>query len=368
MNVRLKKVLMETGKEGMFMDAAFRLIDKEIERGNIPGGAAVIGAGGKVYEYSAGYAVCTEHDNIAAVMDTIYDCASLTKVVVTLPLLLICLEKGLARLDDPVAYFLPKFAERGKDGITLKQLATHTSGLAPYYNMHSEGWTRETILDFILGLETEYVPGSSMAYSDLGFILLGEIVARLLDMPLHEAAERYVFEPLGMNDTMYRPQAGLKPRIAATEYVERLSAYRWGSVHDENAGAMGGVSGHAGLFSTARDIARYCEIWLKRERRDVLSPASKAAAVANCTKHIPGASRGLGWVLKNDVWDASGDLYSAHSFGHTGFTGTSLWIDPNRDLYAVLMTNRVHFGRDKSIARLRACFHNAAAAECVRKC
>lgn len=162
-----------------------------------------------------------------------------------------------------------------------------------------------------------------------------------------------------MNETTYRPDASLKPRIAATELL--FGAYRWGEVHEKNALAMGGVCGHAGLFSTAGDLARYAASWLQSGAVRLLSDTTIATALRNHAQSA-GANRGLGWVLKGDRWDSTGDLSSEASFGHTGFTGTSLFLDPVTDVFVVLLTNRIHYGREKSVARLRDCFHNAITA------
>jgi CubicO group peptidase (beta-lactamase class C family) len=232
----------------------------------------------------------------------------------------------------------------------VKHLLTHTSGFAAYKDLHSHGWTAEQIGAAVLGEGLAYKCGAGYIYSDLNYITLGEIASLLLGLPLDVAARKYVFEPLSMHDSGYRPAESLKPRIAATEFID--GGFRWGEVHDENAWAMGGVSGHAGLFSTASDLAKYAAMWLNRGRHgdgSVLSDAAVAAAMRSYTGGLLNANRGLGWVLKGDFWDASGDLFSPQAFGHTG-------------IFAVLLTNRVHFGREKSVARLRDCFHNAVAA------
>jgi len=347
------------------LNAAFRVIDREIERGEIPGAAVAIGHQGRQVTYAAGLAVATPERNIPAAVDTIYDCASLTKVVVTLPLILQLIDQGELRLDDPVAYFLPAFAENDKSDITIKHLLTHTSGLIAHTDLHSHGWTRQQIIEQICRQPKHYETGTKVVYSDLGFILLGEIASALFGLPLDAAASQYIFTPLGMKDSCFCPDGSLQPRIAATEFMPELGGHLWGRVHDENALAMGGISGHAGLFSTAEDLARYARMWLTMGETDsgrVLSQAAMKASTKLYTAHLSSGRRALGWVAKGDGYDASGDWLSERSYGHTGFTGTSLWIDPDHDLYVVLLTNRVHFGRGKSVARLRACFHNAVAA------
>ncbi|RKN85702.1 class A beta-lactamase-related serine hydrolase [Paenibacillus ginsengarvi] len=357
---------------------AFRLLDDAVTRGDTPGGVALIGRHGRIaglYATGAAHtaAVVTDHAGEAVIparTDTIYDCASLTKVVATLPLVLQLVERGLLRLSDPVAEYIPAFAAGGKEAVTVRQLLTHTSGLISHINMYSHGWTPEEIKQHVFSRPLDYEPGTKAVYSDLGFITLGEIVSVLTGEPLDAAAAKYVFAPLGMNNTRFLPleAEGQRPRIAATEYNEALGRHKLGEVHDENALALGGVSGHAGLFSTAEDLAKYAAMWLAGGRIGdtgrLLSEASVAAATRSCTDQLP-AARGLGWVLKGDSFDASGDLMSPSCYGHTGFTGTSIWMDPALDCFAVLLTNRVHFGREKSVARLRGCFHNVVAAACL---
>ncbi|CAH0121197.1 MULTISPECIES: serine hydrolase [unclassified Paenibacillus] len=342
---------------------AWNVLKLAIESGHIPGATAAVSCRGGRVEFAAGYAR-TGAGAVPAQHHTLYDCASLTKVVVTLPLILIAIERGMARLEQPAADYIPELAAHGKGRITIRQLLTHTSGLPAHRDLHSLGLSRDETIAYICGLPPDEEPDRSMIYSDLGFILLGEIASRLFDLPLREAASRYIFEPLGMKDSCYCPAAERWGDVAATEFDERAGAYRQGVVHDDNAAALGGVSGHAGLFSTAFDLSRYADMWLNGgvgEGGRLLSGETVKLATASWTQAIEGANRGLGWVLKGDRWDASGGSMSDSCYGHTGFTGTSLWIDPAKRFTAVLLTNRVHFGRHVSIAELRQNFHDAAA-------
>ncbi|GAA3401865.1 serine hydrolase domain-containing protein [Paenibacillus hodogayensis] len=353
---------------------AFRLLDEAVARGDTPGGAALIGRHGRIAGvHTAGQAHTSATSgsdgdgSIAVKTDTIYDCASLTKVVATLPLILLLTDRGRLRLGDPVAEYIPAFAAAGKSAVTVKQLLSHTSGLLSHKDLYSHGWSPDEVKAHIYAQPLEYEPGTKMVYSDLGFITLGEIASVLFGEPLAAAATKHVFEPLGMTDTRYLPSEELLPRIAATEYDDALDRHKWGEVHDENCGALGGASGHAGLFSTAGDLAKYAAMWLaggKGGQGRLLSEAAVATAIRSHTDGLP-ANRGLGWVLQGDPWDASGDLLSPRCFGHTGFTGTSIWMDPAKDCFAVLLTNRVHYGREKSVVRLRNCFHNVVAAACL---
>lgn len=341
-----------------------------VRAGDIPGGVAVVSRRGRRIRFACGNAVDDETGHTPVSFDTIYDCASLTKIAVTLPLALRLAERGQLRLDEPAASHLPALAAAG-ERMTLRHLLTHTAGLAPFYDLHSRGFSREEIVDFICQAPPEAAPGARVAYSDLGYILLGEIIAKVAGRPLPELAAAELFAPLGMASSGYLPAPELRRRIASTaEPGAAVGPAAPGDpvvVHDENARALAGVSGHAGLFATADDLASYAELWLaggysSAAGQRVLSAAAVEAATRPCTAGVPGGCRGLGWVLRGDPFDAAGDLLSPVAYGHTGFTGTSLYVDPPRELACVLLTNRVHYGRDRSVAGLRAKFHNAAAA------
>lgn len=363
MTTAIDQIAPFMGMDTVRLRRALTLLDHEVAAKRIPGAVVSVSRNGYVIEYAVGAAAITEKGDFPAKLDTLYDCASLTKVTVTLPLILMLLEEGRLRLDDPLCHFIPEFEVNGKGAVTIRHLLTHTSGLIPFADMHSHSWSKEQIIDFIIGQKLEYAPGTQVVYSDLGYILLGHLVSYLFGEPLEEAARRRLFSPLGMNDSRFCPPPDMRDRTAATEWYPNEDGPRWGTVHDENASAMGGVSGHAGLFSTTRDLTRYAEMWLMggcvSGGQRLLSSAAVEMSTRNQTGSIAGGNRGLGWVLKGDKFDASGDLLSDSSFGHTGFTGTSLYVDPIRRLTVALLTNRVHFGRDHSVVRLRALFHNA---------
>ncbi|MBP1993148.1 serine hydrolase domain-containing protein [Paenibacillus eucommiae] len=346
------------------LDGVWEPIREAIRQKLIPGAtAAILWKGGQI-SYASGLAVDTKEKAVPARFNTIYDCASLTKVVATLPVLLLLIDQGKLKLEDPVVHYVPEFDHGGKREITIRHLLTHTSGLAASEDFHTQAWDLERILRSIGNKPLSYEPGKQVIYSDLGFILLGVIAARLLNMNLDQAAKQWIFSPLGMLETGYCPPSELLPRIAATELSQETGTYWHGVVHDENARAAGGISGHAGLFSTAGDLLKYARMWLNSEdsiHHSVLSPSVIAASTGLQTSGISGSRRGLGWVLKGDQADVSGS-FSSEAYGHTGFTGTSLYFDPQLDLAAVLLTNRVHYGRGQNITQLRSDFHDAAAA------
>lgn len=292
-------------------------------------------------------------------LDTIFDLASLTKVVATLPAILKLIEEGEIRLDDPVAFFLPKFAQHGKDTVNIRHLLTHTSGLPAYKQYYKEDLTTEQILEQIYLERLVYPTGSNVVYSDLGLIILYKVIETVTNMNFETFVQNELFRPLEMFETSFNPMF-TRERYAATEYSEKLQAYKSGVVHDENAEAMGGISGHAGLFSTIQDLQKYAMMIENNgifKGKRILSEAVLDLSRKNYTSFAE-EYRGLGWGLKGRSFSSCGDLFSIGSYGHTGFTGTSLWFDPAAELHVILLTNWVHFGRNQPIIRLRPRLHN----------
>lgn len=358
----------QAGFDPVKMERAFEVVAETVGdgQGAIPGAVATVVRNGIVlWPRCWGWAV-REPQLIAMTPYTVFDMASLTKVMATTPSILILAERGKLRLDDPVSMFVPEFGAGGKKDITIRDILTHTSGLPDHIRFWKQGLQGEEILTAICNLElSDYgEPGKHVVYSDLGLIILGEVLRRVSGVNIAEFSRREIFEPLGMTSTGFLPPESIKYQIAATEYREDLNKITWGAVHDENAYALGGIAGHAGLFSTALDTARYALMWLgegvQAEKR-VLSPATISAA----TKEQVNLEerRGIGWMLKSRTHSSGGDFLSDSAFGHTGFTGTSLWCDPEKNLAIILLTNRVHAGREGiEHVRLRARFANAVCA------
>lgn len=360
---------------------ALAVVERTVAGGGVPGAVAAVGRRGDLFGPCAFGWRQLEPAQRPADAQTWYDLASVTKVVATLPAALALLDRGLLRLDDPVTLFLPEFAGAGPDEpataarrrVAVRHLLTHTSGLPAWRDLYSDTHGPADIVDRICQTPLEQGPGEQVVYSCLGFILLGEIIRRVTSRPLDRFAAEEVFEPLDMAATAYRPSPAWRANTAATERKKRdvgegEPTCLLGEVHDENARAMGGVSGNAGLFGTARDLAVYCQMWLNGGAygdRRLLSEAVTELATRPHTAHL-GETRGLGWVVKGgDRFSSAGDLFSLRAYGHTGFTGTSIWIDPDRELFAILLTNRVHPTRENNAhIRLRALFHNAVAAAC----
>jgi len=286
---------------------------------------------------------------------TVYDLASLTKVTATLPALLLLAQAGEFRLDDPMARFFPDCPD-DKRAITVRHLLTHTSGL-PADLAERRRDARLELPGLIYGQKLLDAPGERVVYSDLGMIWLGLLVEKLAGETLDAYVHKAVFAPLGMNATRYRPDPVRFPVIAATEYCQQTGDWLVGLVHDEKAYAMGGVAGHAGLFSTSDDLCRYASFWLYGQ--PALLAAEWREQATRCWTPGLNDSRGLGWDLNGSAEAKScGSLFHKTSFGHTGFTGTSIWLDPKQDAAVIFLTNAVHLGRNNQIRQLRPILHD----------
>jgi uncharacterized protein YbbC (DUF1343 family)/CubicO group peptidase (beta-lactamase class C family) len=340
------------------------VIESAIQKGEVPGVVCLVGYKNRILHFKAYGSRALEPAKEAMTKDTIFDAASLTKVVATTSSILKLIEDGKVRLNDPVTAYLPKF-QGGKTAITVRHLLTHYSGLRPDLDLEP-AWS-----GYELGIEKALVdkpvaePGAKFIYSDINFILLGEIVRQVSGLPLNEFAKQKIFEPLGMSETGYLPDPALKPRITPTEKLKGEEFPLRGVVHDETTRFMGGVAGHAGVFTTAEDLAKFARMILSKGG-GLLSPLTIAAATrAQSPPGMP-ALRGLGWDIDSPFAGNRGDLYPIGSFGHTGFTGTSLWIDPASESYVIVLGNHVHPYRRTPITALRGRVASVAAAHVSR--
>ncbi|MCG6924731.1 MAG: serine hydrolase [Acidobacteria bacterium] len=345
-----------------------RLLESAVSDRAFPGAVLAIGRHGSLVRFRAFGRLSYEPGAPEVRTDTLYDLASLTKVVATTTVAMTLVDEGRLDLDARVADVVPEFSGGAKDRVRVRQLLTHTGGLLWWDRLYEQLRGRPAYLERILEMDLDYDPGTKMVYSDLGIILLSEVLQRLAGEPLEAMARRRVVEPLGMRDTQYLPPVGLRPRIAPTERDPWRGRVLLGEVHDENAFALGGVAPHAGLFSTAGDLARFAQALLnggELEGQRIVSEATvdlftRRAGVAEST-------RALGWDTPSNGKDprsstpgdpgysSSGSLFSPRSFGHTGFTGTSMWMDPERGLFVILLTNRVHPTREnRKISRVRS--------------
>ncbi|MGQ9619023.1 MAG: glycoside hydrolase family 3 N-terminal domain-containing protein [Candidatus Aminicenantia bacterium] len=343
------------------IDNVSRIINDSIKDGAFPGGAIAIGKGGKLIMLKGFGKLSYEKNSSEVNPETIYDLASLTKVVVTTTACMKLYEKGELKLNSKVSSYIPEFGKKGKENITVWHLLTHSSGLPAYRRYFLETKGKENILKRICDEELEYEPGTKSVYSDLGFILLGVIVEKVSGENLENYIKKVLFEPLGMKNTMFNPPDRLKARIAPTEDDPWRKRIVKGEVHDENAYAMGGVSGHAGLFSTTEDLAKFCQLLLnggiyggKRIlKRSTIEYFTRKAEILEST-------RALGWDTPSKEGSTAGKFVSTKAFGHTGFTGTSIWIDPEKEIFVVLLTNRVHLTREnQKIKEVRPRVHDA---------
>ena len=348
------------------LQPAFTVIEKAIADKAFPGATLAVGYRGKVSVHAFGK-LSYESDSPVTKVNTMYDIASLTKVVVTTTLVEKLVEGDFPsplQLDAPIERYLPEWPNgpqpEWRRRVTVRNLMTHTSGLPPFKEYWRTSTGKQDTLNRIFAEPLEYEPGTKVVYSDLGIILMAEIIQRLTGKPLDELAREYIFDPLGMKDSMYRPPKKLWPEIAPTEIDNQLRhRLVQGEVHDENAYAIGGVSGHAGVFTTSPDLAAFCQMLLNGgvyEHKRLL----QRSTIAEFTAPQPLAqnTRTLGWVVPTEG-SSSGHYFSAHSYGHTGFTGTTIWIDPDRQLFVVLLTNRVNPTRENhKIAEVRPAVHD----------
>lgn len=337
-------------------------INDAVQSGLIPGAVLLIGHDGKVVYYKAygNRALIPRREPMTE--DTIFDVASLTKVIATTPCIMKLFEQGKLRLDDPVTKYLPEF-QGGKSDITVRNLLTHFSGLAPDLILRPKWTGYETGIQKALVDKPTVPPGARFVYSDINFVLLGEIVRRLSGETLAQYAHDEVYAPLGMNDTLFQPPAALKPRIAPTEIDEDTGLPLRGIVHDETSRFMGGIAGHAGLFTTAADLARFAQMMLGggawvdpatgKEVR-IFSPLTVRKFTEPGSPADQAVARALGWDVDSPYSSNRGELFPIGSYGHTGFTGTSLWIDPSTQTYVIVLTNVVHPKRGKSLSSFRS--------------
>ena len=316
------------------------IINDAIAQQQIPGAVLVIGHDGQVAYRKAYGSRAIQPRREAMTLDTVFDCASLTKVLATTPAIMQLWEQGKFRMSDPVAKYLPEFGQNGKQDITIRQLLVHYSGLALDQDLTKPWQGKETAYRMAFEDAPKWAPGAAFIYSDVNFVVLGAMVERLSGESLDEYASKHIFVPLGMKETRFLPPPSWQFRIAPTEEDENHHMLR-GVVHDPTARRMGGVAGHAGVFSTADDLAMFAQALLDGGR-GVLTPATIAKMTAPQQPVNGTALRGFGWDIDSPLSSNRGELLPVGGYGHTGFTGTSLWIDPATKTYIVLLTNAVH--------------------------
>lgn len=337
--------------------AVSQAIEDSIAKKQMPGAVCIIGSGDQILHKKAYGFRSFEKAGETMTLDTIFDAASLTKVIATTSAIARLYEMGRINIDAPVTIYLPEYQYRD---ITVRHLMTHYSGLRPDVDLEPPWSGYGTGIQLALNDTPKTKPGERFVYSDINFVLLGEIVHRLSRVSLADFARNEIFLPLGMKDTMFQPPVTLRSRIAPTERLKGDSESLRGVVHDPTSRYMGGIAGHAGMFTTAEDLARFATMMLAnggtlfREAtvKQFTSPQSPAGQ---------SVVRGLGWDIDSQYSSPRGDLFPVGGYGHTGFTGTSFWIDPGSDSYVILLTNAVHPMRKPPISALRRAVATAAA-------
>lgn len=337
------------------------LINTSIQQHAFPGAAVAIGMGSSI-EKLQGYGYYTyQHKIHPDTPYTEFDLASMTKVIATTTAAMQLYEDGRLSLDTPVAHYLPSFAQNGKSQITIRQLLTHSSGLKPYIRPEKEGLhSRKAILDTVMAQKLQYKPGSKSVYSGLNMITLMRVIETITGQEFPAYCEQHIFKPLGMSHTEFRP-GGLTDTTGYAPTANPQREVFQGVVNDPLARAMGGVSGNAGVFSSASDLAKFA-FMLAHDGRIYGKQFLKPATVELFTSRadVPNSTRALGWDTKSEHgYSSAGHLFGPKSFGHTGFTGTSIWFDPNQQLFAILLTNQVFpRGHHDEIFKVREKFYD----------
>ncbi len=341
------------------------IVNAAIQDSAFPGAVLLAAQNGKIiYQKAFGhYTYDLASGSIA--LNTMWDMASCTKVTATTTATMMCYDKGLFKLDDKVAKYLPGFGKNGKENVTIRNLLVHDSGLRPdipsYRIFDSVANKTQGVMNVIYNDTLVYPTGTKMVYSDLNFILMGKIIENVTGQPLDKFCEKNIFKPLGMKSTMFNPPANLIDRIAPTE-IDNYWRHRLirGTVHDETSQLLGGVAGHAGLFATAGDLAKLLQMLLQKGKYNGKQYIKSSTVEMFIKKQSDLSTRALGWDTKSHERSSAGHLFSDISYGHTGFTGTSMWTDPTRKLFVVFLTNRVYPTRNNlKIMRVRPEVHDA---------
>jgi uncharacterized protein YbbC (DUF1343 family)/CubicO group peptidase (beta-lactamase class C family) len=341
------------------------VVEEALRAGQLPGAVVLVGNQGKVVYRRAFGDQALVPQRLRMEPDTIFDLASLTKVVATTTAVMQLVERGKLRIDDPVTTYWPEFKGNGKERITVRHLLTHYSGLRDINNSQKRPAYDATLKSIASGKPIS-APGTRFQYSDVNFIILGEIIQRISGRPLDAYCDEFIFKPLEMKDTGFKPSPSLHDRIAPTQYQQGNSGkILWGEVHDSLSHSLGGVTGHAGLFSTADDLSIFCQMILdggiSRGVR-ILSPLTVEKMTTPQSPANKMVLRGLGWDINSPLSSCRGDLFPVGSFGHTGFTGTSIWIDPVSKTYLILLTTRLHPQGKGEVGPLRSKIANICAA------
>jgi beta-N-acetylhexosaminidase len=337
------------------------LIEEAIIDSAFPGAVLLVSKDGEIIHEKAYGNFTYELSSRKVSTNSIFDLASVSKVVGTTTATMMLFDKGDLKLDEKVIEYLPEFNNNGKENITIRNLLLHNSGLAPfkkYYDVYS---TAEEVINDIMNLTPEQEPGSKYVYSDLGMITLQKVIEKVSGKSLDKFLDENLFTSLGMTSTMYNPPPELKDNCMPTELDDfwRMRQLQ-GEVHDERAYMLNGVAGHAGLFSTANDLAKFLQMILQKGNYNGKQYIKPETVEMFTKKQSDQSTRGLGWDTKSPEGSSSGQYFSLLSYGHTGYTGTSVWTDPTKNLFVILLTNRVYPTRNNNkLSRVRPLIHDA---------
>ncbi len=344
------------------------VVKNAIENKAFPGAVVLIWKDGKtIYEKAFGnYTYDPESQRVNS--QTIYDLASLTKVIATTTATMICYDRNLFSLDDKIVRYIPEFGTNGKENITIKNLLLHNSGLPAWKKFYGRNLSSDDVIKEIYLSELEYKTGKKTVYSDLGFVTLGKIIEKVTRKSLDVFCIDEIFTPLKMNSTFFNPIDSEKKLCAPTETDNywRMKPLQ-GEVHDETSAMLNGVAGHAGLFSTASDISKLMSVLINKGKFEQKQFIKQSTVELFTKRYSIESTRALGWDTKSDSGSSAGKYFSKSSFGHTGFTGTSVWADPERNLFVVFLTNRVYPTRENTkILKVRPQLHNTII-KCLEK-
>lgn len=344
-----------------YLDSLKTCLNQAINDSVFPGCAISVGFRGKLI-FEQGFGNFTYNYSSPKVkVNSIFDLASVTKVVATTTISMILYDQGRLKLDWNVSDIVPAFQGKDKDRVTIRMLLTHTSGLPGWVRFYLDLDGKERVVQEICNTELINEPGTVYVYSDLGMIIMQNIIETITEKPLDQLVQDYITIPLGMKRTFYNPDSSLKSEIVPTEISEWHKKLVHGFVHDENTFVMGGVSGHAGLFSTVQDLSILCQMYLNGGLYDGkrILTSETIELFTSRQNIIEGNTRALGWDTRSEEHSMAGDYMSMSAFGHSGFTGTTVWIDPENQVFVVLLSNRVYPTREnKKISRVRPNVHN----------
>ena len=341
------------------------VVSEGLRFGRMPGCVVLVGYKGHTVFHKAFGSRQVVPEQQPMLIDTVFDMASLTKPIATATSVMLLVEAGKVELDASVATYIPEFAANGKQNITVRQLLIHSGGLIPDNSIKDYANGPAAAFEKIHDLETYVEPGTKFVYTDVGFIVLAELVERVSGKTIHEYSQQQIFQPLGMSETGYLPAEKLRLRCAVTQ--ERDGHWMQGEVHDPRAYALGGVAGHAGLFSTARDLAKYCQMLINGGTLNsgkVMN--SETVELMTAAVEVSSGVRTLGWDMRSPYSSNRGDFFSKTAFGHGGFTGTAMWIDPELQLFVIFLSNRVHPDGNGSVNSLAGRIGTIAGAAIIK--